>query len=485
MNFGVNKDLTPGISLGRIWFPENSFRCLERSGGKTTPIPNPRTFTGLFQSKAQKVFLDGKRDLTEVDLSLAFSRFARRAFRRPVTQAEIKPYLQIEKDARLKLGRKPEEAFLIALKAILVSPDFLYLKEESNQANKLSSFEIANRLSHFFWSSLPDLELFNQAKENALNDPDKINQQAERLLRDPRSRSFVHGFSESWLRLDKLGTMPPASQKYQEYYRYGLENAMLEETHHFLEYAIKHNVSLTDFIQSDYGFLNQDLARHYGIKGVEGIEIRKVSFPENSMRGGLLGQGSILTLTANGVDTSPVTVGYGFSKASSELHPHHLPDVEPIDPDVRGAQTVKELLDKHRSVQACADCHAKIDPYGFPLEYFDPVGGYRPTYYKNRFGRKSLQTTVSFPAKPVDGSSILSSGEKIYGPRTLRKILLTKTDLLARNLASKLLIYGTGRDLTLQDKNEAKEIAEKVNKENLGFQDLILMIASSKAFSRK
>ena len=161
------------------------------------------------------------------------------------------------------------------------------------------------------------------------------------------------------------------------------------------------------------------------------------------------------------------------------------PDVEPIDPDVRGAQTVKELLDKHRSVQACADCHAKIDPYGFPLEYFDPVGGYRPTYYKNRFWRKSLQTTVSFPAKPVDGSSILSSGEKIYGPRTLRKILLTKTDLLARNLASKLLIYGTGRDLTLQDKNEAKEIAEKVNKENLGFQDLILMIASSKAFSRK
>ena len=473
----VGKDLVPGKIVSDVWKgPVVRLHQFQIHG----PLPVS------FQSKAQKVFLDGKRDLTEVDLSLAFSRFARRAFRRPVTQAEIKPYLQIEKDARLKLGRKPEEAFLIALKAILVSPDFLYLKEESNQANKLSSFEIANRLSHFFWSSLPDLELFNQAKENALNDPDKINQQAERLLRDPRSRSFVHGFSESWLRLDKLGTMPPASQKYQEYYRYGLENAMLEETHHFLEYAIKHNVSLTDFIQSDYGFLNQDLARHYGIKGVEGIEIRKVSFPENSMRGGLLGQGSILTLTANGVDTSPVTRGVWVLESLLGTPPAPPPpDVEPIDPDVRGAQTVKELLDKHRSVQACADCHAKIDPYGFPLEYFDPVGGYRPTYYQNRFWRKSLQTTVSFPAKPVDGSSILSSGEKIYGPRTLRKILLTKTDLLARNLASKLLIYGTGRDLTLQDKNEAKEIAEKVNKENLGFQDLILMIASSKAFSRK
>jgi len=333
---------------------------------------------------------------------------------------------------------------------------------------------------------LPDNELFLQAKSNGLKDRVALKQQVQRLLKDARSQAFVQGFAESWLRLDKLGTMPPASLKFREYYRYGLQDAMLEETLRFLDHAIKENVPLTDFIHSDYGFLNQDLARHYGVEGVEGIHFRKVSFPENSMRGGLLGQGSILTLTANGVDTSPVIRGIWVLESLLGTPPSPPPpDVEPIDPDVRGAKTVKQLLEKHRSVQACADCHAKIDPYGFALEYFDPVGGYRPTYYRSRFWKNSTQTTQLFPAKPIDGTATLTSGETIHGPRTLKSALLTKKGLLTQNLAEKLLTYGTGRSISLRDEEEIKQIAKTVNDGQFGFRDLIIKVATSQAFQKK
>ena len=278
------------------------------------------------------------------------------------------------------------------------------------ETNRLNSFETANRLSHFLWSSLPDNELFQLAKNEKLRDRAVFKQQIERLLNDPRSQAFVDGFAESWLRLDKLGTMPPASLKFREYYRYGLQDAMLEETHRFLDHAIKESVPLTDFIHSDYGFLNQDLARHYGINGIEGIHIRKVSFPGDSMRGGLLGQGSILTLTANGVDTSPVIRGIWVLESLLGTPPAPPPPgVEPIDPDVQGAKTVKDLLEKHRSVQACADCHAKIDPYGFALEYFDPVGATARLTTAHAFG--GIQ-----PNPPSSSPPILSTDPQRLPP---------------------------------------------------------------------
>jgi hypothetical protein len=473
----IGKDLVPGRIVSDVWRgPVVRLHDFRIYG------PLPQTFN----SKAHNVFLDGERDLSKVDLELAFSRFARRAFRRPISKLEIKPYLDIERNARVQLGRNREEAFFLTLKAMLVSPDFLYLKEKKSGDERLAPFEIANRLSYFLWSSLPDNELFLTAKEKKTESRAILKQQVERLLEDPRSKSFVRGFADSWLRLDKLGTMPPASLKFQEFYRYGLKEAMLEETHRFLAHAIEENIPLTDFIDSEYGFLNQDLARHYGIQGIEGIHFRKVSFPDDSVRGGLLGQASILTLTANGVDTSPVIRGIWVLESLLGTPPSPPPpDVESIDPDVRGAQTVKDLLEKHRSVQACADCHAKIDPYGFPLEYFDPVGGYRPTYYRSRFWKNSTQTTELFPSKPIDGSATLTTGEKLWGPRSLKKALLSKKKLLAQNLALQLLTYGTGRTGSIRDKTQAKEIAESVIANGFGFRDLIIKVATSEAFARK
>jgi hypothetical protein len=220
----IGKDLVPGRIVSDVWRgPVVRLHDFRIYG------PLPQTFN----SKAHNVFLDGERDLSKVDQELAFSRFARRAFRRPISKLEIKPYLDIERNARVQLGRNREEAFFLTLKAMLVSPDFLYLKEKKSGDERLAPFEIANRLSYFLWSSLPDNELFLTAKEKKTESRAILKQQVERLLEDPRSKSFVRGFADSWLRLDKLGTMPPASLKFQEFYRYGLKEAMLEETHRF------------------------------------------------------------------------------------------------------------------------------------------------------------------------------------------------------------------------------------------------------------
>ena len=473
----IGKDAVPGRLVSDVW------------RGPLLRIHDMRihgpTFV-TFHSKAQQVFLDGQRDLAKADLGTVFSRFARRAFRRPLAKPEIEPYLRLEKNARENLGRTPEEAFFLALKAMLVSPDFLYLREEASPDKRIGPFELANRLSYFLWGSLPDNELFNLAKDGSIKDPEVLGKQVRRLLVDPRSDSFVEGFASSWLRLDKLGTMPPDSLKFREYYNYGLEESMIGETHQFLRHAIKTNAPLSDFIHSDYGFLNQDLARHYGIKGVEGLHFRKVSLPPDGIRGGLLGQASILTLTANGVDTSPVVRGTWILESLLGTPPAPPPpDVEPIDPDVRGAKSMKQLLEKHRSVETCADCHSKIDPFGFPLEFFDPVGGYRPTYYRSRYWKRSELKTVFFPSLPIDGSASLASGESFEDPRGLKKTLLGKKDLLVRNLTEKLLTYGTGRTVTLRDEKEIGEISKLGAEGRLGLRNLIVQVATSEAFRRK
>ena len=473
----IGKDAVPGRLVSDVWKGP-----LLRVHGMRIHGPTH----GTFHSKAQQVFIDGQRDLAKVDLATTFSRFARRAFRRPLAKPEIEPYLRLEKNATENLGRSPEEAFFLALKAMLVSPDFLYLREEASPDKRIGPFELANRLSYFLWGSLPDNELFNLAKEGSIHDPEVFGKQVLRLLEDPRSDSFVKGFASSWLRLDKLGTMPPDSLKFREYYNYGLEDSMIGETLQFLRHAIKTNAPLTDFIHSDYAFLNQDLARHYGIKGVQGLHFRKVSLTPDGVRGGLLGQASILTLTANGVDTSPVVRGIWVLESLLGTPPAPPPpDVEPIDPDVRGAKSVKQLLEKHRSVETCADCHDKIDPFGFPLEFFDPVGGYRPTYYRSRYWKRSQHTTVFFPSFPIDGSATLASGESFEDPRGLKKALLGKKDLLAKNLTGKLLTYGTGRKMTLLDEEEIRKIASKAMGQGKGFRDLIATVANSKIFNQR
>ena len=357
--------------------------------------PMKRTFA----SKAQNEFFGGTQTADEVNLDNAIAKFTRKAFRRPVTNQDVAPYLAIAMHAQTKLKRTPAEAIFIAFKAILASPDFLYLKETGDENGRLKAHELANRLSYFLWSSMPDDELMALADADKLKEPEVLAAQVNRMIAHPKANAFIDGFSTSWLQLDKLGSMPPDQLKFQEYYRHDLESAMREETRWFVRFVLRQNRPITEFLDSQYTFLNQNLARHYGIDNVEGSHFRRVTLPAHVRRdrGGLLGHASVLTLTANGIDTSPIVRGIWVLESILGTPPPP-PDVEPLDPDVRGAKTIRQRLEKHRQVETCRDCHAKIDPFGFPLEFYDPVGGFRPKYL--RFRRWQ-------PAKLTAGTSIV------------------------------------------------------------------------------
>lgn len=439
-----------------------------------------------FRSRAQNEFAGGVTDIADLDLELALKRFTRKAFRRPVGPRDYEPYIELAERAMNELKRSREEAFYLALKAVLVSPDFLYLKETGDENGKLTSWEMANRLSYFLWSSMPDGQLFGLAQQGELVKPEVVRQQVFRMLEDPRSAAFVEGFATSWLRLDKLGSMPADSLKFQEYYLHGLEDSMKAETLAFVENAVKANAPLTDFLDSDYTFVNQDLARHYGIEDVDGIHFRYVSLPAESPRGGLLGQASILTLSANGIDTSPVVRGiWVLENLMGTPPPPPPPDVEPLDPDVRGATTIRQRLAKHSEIESCADCHAKIDPFGFPLEYFDPVGGFRETYYRSRRWSRPERKTIYHPGGPVDGTAQLRSGETFSNPAELKKVLLERKDTFARGLTDKLLAYAAGRPMTYRDHPELEAIAKRSLEEGRGFRNLIINVATSEVFTNR
>ncbi len=445
--------------------------------------PLPRTFA----SRAQQEFLNGESVADKIDIKEALRKFSRKAFRRPVSDKDIAPYLSIAEDAKTRLNRTPAQALRIALKAILTSPDFLYLKEIGNKDNKLTPHELANRLSYFIWSSMPDDELFALADSGKIMDAEVLKSQVTRMISDPKANGFVEGFSTSWLQLNKLGSMPPDEAKFFEFYRDDLEPLMREETRMFISHVLRQNRPITDFIDSRYTFLNQSLARHYGINDVKGSHFRAVAIANRKERGGLLGHASVLTLSANGVDTSPVIRGIWILEAMlGSPPPPPPPDVEPLDPDVRGAKTIRDRLEKHREVETCRDCHARIDPYGFPLEFYNPIGGYRSTYYWKKlshYGDNLKGTRI--PGPKIDGSAKLPSGEQFNDPSSLKHILLKRSEQFTHNLTEKLLTYACGRTMNYRDKQELDRITSEHIAGTHGFGDLVQQIVLSDTFQKR
>jgi len=445
--------------------------------------PLPRTY----MSRAQQKYVAGKRSAEEVDLDDALKKFIRSAFRRPVNDEDVAPYVQLAKESRENLGRSPEEAIRMAFKAVLVSPDFLYLKEAPAESSSLSDRELANRLSYFLWSSMPDDELSELCDSGKLRESDVLHSQVARLIEDPKADAFIDGFCTSWLQLDKLGSMPPDEKAFALYYRNDLEAAMRQETRLFARHVLRNNRPVTEFLDAKYTFLNQNLARHYGIRNVEGGHFRRVDLPKQGNRGGLLGQASVLTLSANGVDTTPVVRGVWVLEALLGTPPSPPPpDVEPLDPDVRGASTIRERLAKHRDTETCRGCHAKIDPYGFPLEYYDAIGGFRPNYYRKVHEWKGDRlTSRRVNLARVDGSAKLPSGEKVEVPEELKQALLKRKDQFARSLTEKLLTYACGRVMTLRDRQEIDRIATECLMTGGGFRDLVQSIVASETFQNR
>jgi mono/diheme cytochrome c family protein len=418
------------------------------------------------------------------DAERILREFARRAFRRRVTDEDIKPFLARVK-ARLDQDYTFEQAMRVGLKAVLVSPNFLFLREQVS-APQLDDFALASRLSYFLWSSMPDEPLFKNAAENKLHEPSVLREQVERLLSDPKAKAFNQNFTGQWLSLRAIDATMPDGTLYPEYDDI-LKTAMVKETSLFFDEVLKQDLPITTFVASDFTFLNARLARHYGIPGIEGTEMRKVALPPESHRGGVLTMGSVLKVTANGTTTSPVLRGaWVLERILGTPPPKPPPDIGAIEPDIRGATTIRDQLAKHRQVESCASCHSKIDPPGFALESFDVIGGWRDHYRAlTNGGQKDSQGRRVRSGPAVDPSDVLPDGRRFRNIDQYKQLILEDKDQLARSLAEKLLAYGTGAAPTTEDKSQIDAIVDRVRNKGYGFRALLHEVVQSPMFQSK
>ncbi|XOV69992.1 MAG: DUF1592 domain-containing protein [Verrucomicrobiota bacterium] len=414
------------------------------------------------------------------DAERILKSFARRAFRRAVTDQDIKPFLR-RVQSRLKEGYSFEQAMRVGLKSIMVSPDFLFLREKNSpNTHRLDDDALASRLSYFLWSSMPDEELLGLAQAKKLNEPAVLHQQVERMLDDPKANSFTENFTGQWLSLRAIDDTMPDRTLYREYDDV-LKTASLKEPRLFFEEVLKHDLSLTNFVSSDFTFLNARLAKHYGIEGVEGAHMRKVALPPGSHRGGVITMSSVLKVTANGTTTSPVLRGaWLLERILGTPSPKPPPDIGAIEPDIRGATTIREQLAKHRNVESCARCHREIDPPGFALESFDVTGAWRDHY---RVLREDSRRVIKGP--PVDSTGVLPDGRRFENIDDYKLLLLNDKDQLARNLTEKLLSYATGAKPTPLDKPEIERIVGRAREKDFRFRSLIHDVVQSKLFRSK
>ncbi len=407
--------------------------------------------------------------------------FARKAFRRPVLASEIELY-QTFYAREIANGVPVVSALADTFKAILCSPHFLYVEapveagfaEGGIDAEKKSAYRMASRLSYFLWGTQPDDTLLNAAATGALLQPIELRYQALRMIRDPRAEAFVDDFTDGWLGLAKLGQVMPDPSKFEFYSTHELEKSMREETRAVFRYILQENRNLEEFLVGDYSFVDRSLAKHYGIDYAALDEVHeKVEFPADSYRGGLLGQASVLTVSANGVDTSPVVRGVWILENILGTPPSPPPpDVPALEPDIRGATSMRDQLAKHRDIATCNECHRKMDPLGFALESFDAVGSFRD-FYTDGQGKPSI---------PVDTSGKLPSGETFDDVRGLKKILLERKDMFVRCLTEKLLMYALGRELAFSDRPQVNAIIAELERRDGGLQDLVEIIVTSDVF---
>lgn len=428
--------------------------------------------------RSHRMIFGEETDVARVDVDRTLMEFGHRAFRRPQTQEDVQHYADFVRQQQAS-GKTPEAALKLGLAAMLSSPKFLYLDEGDESLDReLDAYQLASRLSYFLWSSMPDETLFRLADAEQLNQPEILKAQVDRMLQDNKAEAFVERFTDAWLRLNTLGSMLPDEKEFENYYTQRLEQAMRVETRKYFGNLLERNGPIDDFLDSDYTFVNGPLAKHYGLSGIHGDVFRRVNLPADSPRGGLLGQASVLTVTANGVETSPVVRGVWVLENILGTPPSPPPpDVEPLEPDTRGATTIREQLVKHREVQACADCHAKIDPLGFALEFFDPIGGYRENYPGPGAGRNRKL------GQPVDGTGELPSGETFADASGLKRVLLERKDRFAHTLAEKLMVYATGREMTFRDRSEITAIS--TSDAQIGLRDLVTAVVSSETFRNR
>ena len=401
------------------------------------------------------------------------SRFARRAYRRPVTEEDLEAPLALYHDGASRGGF--ETGVELAVRGILVSPNFLFRFEDQpaavapNTPYGISDLELASRLSFFLWSSIPDEELLDLAIAENLQQPGVLRRQVGRMLADTRSRALVDNFAGQWLHIRNVTGFQP-SPELLFHFDDNLRLAFEQETKLFFESIIRENRSVLDLLDADYTFLNERLAKHYGIAGIYGERFRRVVLPEESERRGLLGQGSILTGTSRANRTSPVIRGKWILEnilgTPPPPPPPNVPDlVEERDP--RKVLPMRQQLAAHRANPVCASCHAQMDQLGFALENFDAIGEWRETYASGL---------------PIDVSAELPDGTKFDGPTELRKVLLTHSEEFLTTVTDRLLTYALGRGLEASDAPVVRRIKREAKEENYSFASLIHGVVASTPF---
>ncbi len=406
--------------------------------------------------------------------------FMKRAYRRPVSSAEVAEKFELFKQAS-EQGQEFQQAIRLPIIAVLASPKFLYLTESSDgsKRRKLDDYELASRLSYFLWSSMPDDELLAVAKTGQLKN--ELKQQTARMLRDPKSAEFVINFSDQWLGLRAVGANPPAEDLYPKYDRH-LEVSIIEEARAFFDHIMRNDLDLMNFVSSDFVVINERLGRFYGIPDVRGDHFRAVPVPQNVHRGGVVTQAAMLTITSNGTRTSPVKRGTWVMKNVLGIDPG-LPvanagDIAPKVPGIDKA-TVRQRLQIHRELAQCARCHNNIDPLGFALENFNAAGEWRS---QEGFGYKGR---INENDPVIDASAKMIDGTEFVGVDGLREVLLQKEDLFLNCITSKMLTYALGRELGIADQPVVKKIVNDLQSDQRNMAYLIEKIIESDLFQTK
>ncbi len=418
----------------------------------------------------------------------AVAALAPRAFRRPITDKEIEDLTHLAVP-NLEAGRGFIASARVPLRAILISPETLFLTNETKPTEStLTDHALASRLSYFLWRSPPDEELLQLASDGILSDTKTLDAQVNRMLSDGRSQRFINEFLDQWLDLELIDATTPDAYLYPEYDDV-LRRAMLAETRLLLRYLIDENLSIANLIDSNFTFLNRKLAEHYGIPNVEGEEMRKVRLPPNGIRGGILTHASIAKVTANGTVTTPVKRGSFVLANLLGLPPNPPPpDIGAIEPDTRGATTIRETLKKHQSVESCAACHGKIDPPGFALECFDPVGNYRQQYRLSKGVQRTAVVGLRFLHKdynlgpPVDCTGQTEEGHQFNDIRDFKQHLMKSKEQVARNLVSQLITFATGAEIQYADREQVEAILKRHEDNDYPLREMIHEVVRSRMF---
>ncbi|WDE97762.1 DUF1592 domain-containing protein [Lentisphaera profundi] len=457
------------------------------TSGSAAPVLNPKKGPGGVEwiHRAQYLKLPDKPDYAKLNIAkpstnvsprqaaeIIVKNLASRAYRRPVKDLELSKLLQIY-DSEYKLRKSYIEGLKGAFIAVLVSPQFLYRIESSREGlQKMGDYKLASRLSYFLWMSLPDDELMNLASKGKLSDPQVMESQLKRMLQDPKAKRFTSLFSSQWLTLTSLGrSRTPDAKKYKQFTP-ELMDDMVAETENFISAILIENKSILDILDSDYTYMNEDLAKFYKVKGVVGDEFRRVQIKDKN-RGGVLGMAAVLTATSQPLRTSPVDRGLWVLERLLGKHLPEPPANIPPLPEGAGVGkaklTLRQELEKHRDDPNCRSCHDKIDPIGFGLENFDPIGNYRKKNGKNT----------------IDSNGVLPSGEAFSNPHELRKILVKRKASFARTFSERMLSFALGRQLQYFDEPVIMKLTETLLENDMKPQPMLLEIIKSYPFTHK